>query len=351
MVLLRSDVAAAVPSTGEHDALVDFARAMLARQPTEDTETAQFDLPFLRLTVSASDGAWLAACRRALAQGYGQEPRAPLYAHSFTLPDGADGHLGDTASGAFGLERRLSAGGLSGALAAPSGMWSFLDPGRGRAVQVLRRPCGWPAWETAAPWRQVLAWAHLAAGRLMVHGATLGHAGHGVLIAGKGGSGKSGTTLAGLMAGLDTAGDDYVLLEPGQELARAWPLYRLAKQDRAGLARLGLQDRADGVENWQGKFEFDIEALGSGRLAPLSLRAVVLPRITHGARCRFSRVSAREALLALAPSGIFQLVGDAARSLALHAAVLRKLPAYQLELGSDPREIGDAIATFLEQQA
>lgn len=327
------------------DPLIAHARQLLSREGAPaGGEVKSYNLPCLQIAASASDADWMAACDRALAHHPENPAGMGLRVHSLVAPpppEWAPGREG----GAFALERRLRAAGLCGALALPSGMWTFFDPAAGRAVQALRRPGGWSPWEVSAPLRLPLAWACLASGHMMVHGATLGHRGRGILIAGKGGAGKSGTTLAGVLAGLDTAGDDYVLIDRTMPGFRAWPLYRLAKQGPAGLARLGLS--VDGVENWQGKIEFDIRELGAGQLMPSGLRAIVLPRIRHGARCRFVAVSPREAMLALAPSSLFQLPGNPRQGLTFLGDLVRALPAFRLELGTDPAEIGQALGDFI----
>lgn len=173
-----------------------------------------------------------------------------------------------------------------------------------------------------------------------------------MLIAGQGGAGKSGTTLAGIAAGLDSAGDDYVVAAL-LDRPRAHPAYRLLKQDPAGLARLGL-DRLlpdPGPLNWQGKHSFDIAALGRGRLRTLELTAILIPRIAHAARSRLAPASGREAMLALAPSSIFQIQGERLSAPRFFGELARRLPAFHLELGTEPQEIAATIASFLDREA
>ena len=62
--------------------------------------------------------------------------------------------------------------------------------------------------------------------------------GRGALIVGASGSGKSGTTLAGLMNGLQSVGDDYVVVDQGATIV-AHSVFKLFKQDLDGLKRVG----------------------------------------------------------------------------------------------------------------
>jgi len=67
-----------------------------------------------------------------------------------------------------------------------------------------------PYWSAAAPLRTLLHWCMEASGRQLLHAAAIGTANGGLLLTGRGGLGKSSTALAGLLGGMDFAGDDYV---------------------------------------------------------------------------------------------------------------------------------------------
>lgn len=202
----------------------------------------------------------------------------------------------------------------------------------------------------AAPF---LHWFHAHAGRRLVHAGTLGHAGIGVLLAGKGGSGKSGTVAGGLAHGLDSVGDDYVLVERAETGLRALPVYSTLKQDAPGLERIGkLREVAAGRQvNWQDKYEFDSTDIGGKPLCPaLDVRAILLPSIAPGTEeTSIVPVSRSRAMLALAPSGLFQMPGDRDTGVELMAWMVRALPCHSLRLGPDPREATSRIAAFIEE--
>ena len=75
------------------------------------------------------------------------------------------------------------------------------------------------SWDWASPMRQILFWWLGGMGILQVHGAAVGTDDGGVMIVGRGGSGKSTTSLSCLTAGLQYAGDDYVAIETRPEPA------------------------------------------------------------------------------------------------------------------------------------
>jgi hypothetical protein len=229
--------------------------------------------------------------------------------------------------------------------------WQFYDPATATGIMSLLDPLGIPPWETGSPLRLMLHWAYAAAGRRMTHAATLGHDGRGALIVGASGSGKSGTALAGLLHGLDSAGDDYVLVEQGPRVV-AHALFNVFKQDPAGLRRAGMAGGvADMPRNWHGKIEFDAARLaGKPLAAEMEIIALLLPRIAHETRTTITRVGAREAALGLAPSSVFQLPGDMGTGFGFLSDLVRRLPAYRVNLSDNPAEIADAIGSLLTQE-
>ena len=70
--------------------------------------------------------------------------------------------------------------------------------------------------------------------------AALGKGGAGILLAGRGGSGKSGTVVGGIAHGLESVGDDYVLLDNAPDAVHAYPLFQTLKQDRSGITTTGI---------------------------------------------------------------------------------------------------------------
>src|SRR5205807_649323 len=70
-----------------------------------------------------------------------------------------------------------------------------------------------PAWECASPLRHVLHWWLADHGLQQVHAGSVGTERGAVLVVGRGGRGKSTTTLAALGQGLKYVGDDYVAVE------------------------------------------------------------------------------------------------------------------------------------------
>ena len=228
-------------------------------------------------------------------------------------------------------------------------IWQVLDLGTGIGLHLARSTDDLPLWHAGSPLRQHLHWLLQAQGKRIAHAATLGEAGRGILLFGSGGAGKSGTTLAGVAAGLQSVGDDYVALG-GAAQAVATPLYRIFKQDRRGLARVGgLQAKtADMPENWMRKVEFDPTLFFPDCFVEeMEIRAIVLPRIARAESSRFVAIPGGEAMRGLIPTNLMQFPGEADDGMAYYANLLRRLPAYRLELSSDAAECGAALRSFI----
>ncbi|MGX8010677.1 serine kinase [Mesorhizobium sp. ORM8.1] len=263
------------------------------------------------------------------------------------LPEPA--HWGDAHFTEHGFARELAEAGLRGHHFHDLDFWQFYDPEHLIGVQLMRSAEAFPPWEPGSPLRAFLHWEYAARGMRLAHAGTLGLDGKGVLLAGAGGAGKSGTVVAGLLHGLDSVGDDYVLVDLEGDVS-ARPLFSTLKQDPRGFARLGLKNRLgiDGPLNWQGKHTFHIEAVAPRPIpASLDIFALMVPHIGGGETSSIVPMSRRDAMIALAPSGIAQMPGERESGFRFFSDLTRLLPCHQLSLGRDPVEIAGTIADFL----
>jgi hypothetical protein len=232
-----------------------------------------------------------------------------------------------------------------------SGVFSVLNAEADSGWFWMPDANGLPYWDYTAPFRHLLSWWLDAQGLRQVHGGAVGTDEGGVLLVGPGGSGKSTTALSTLRdERLRYAGDDYVAVCSGPAPA-VHSLYCSGKVHQEDLHRLPHLELAfaDGVRPDE-KAVFYVEQAFPGRsIAGFPLRAIVVPRVTDRRAARAVPGTRAEALAALAPSTIFQLHPPARDALAWMAGLVRRVPTFVLELGSDVESIPAALLRILER--
>jgi hypothetical protein len=228
---------------------------------------------------------------------------------------------------------------------------SVVDLGADRAWYWVADPSALPYWERAAPIRQILHWWMATRGHQQVHGGAVGTPEGGVLLVGKGGSGKSTCCLASLVSELRYAGDDYTMVsvEP-----RPWvhSLFSSGKVEPANLWRVPhLEPAVSNAEHLDSEkaVVFVDQQFPDRPIDGFPLRAIVLPKITGGPSTRAVPTSRAAALTALAPSTVFQLHTAGREALQFMAHLVRHVPAYVLELGTDASEIPGVILALLDR--
>ncbi|HKV36458.1 MAG TPA: hypothetical protein VJP89_19110 [Pyrinomonadaceae bacterium] len=231
-----------------------------------------------------------------------------------------------------------------------SGAVSVLDKERNLAV-FWAPDHRLPYWEYGSPLRSILHWWLLSRGLQLVHAAAVGNSNGGVLIGGKGGSGKSTTALTCLESDLFYAGDDYTLLglEPGPVVHS---LYNSAKLNSDHVQRFpALLPKVANPERLADEkaLLFVNEHYPAKVATRLPVRAVLLPRVTGLPETRWKRVSVAMTLAALAPSTIFQLPRAGNEAFQFLAKFVRQLPCFSLEVGTDLSTIPPAIERLLAE--
>ena len=245
----------------------------------------------------------------------------------------------------------LNAAGLRAAYPFQDGLWRLLDMRSGVGLQWCSTLEKLPPWDGSAPLRQHLHWLLQESGMRLAHAATLGLEDRGVVLFGRGGAGKSGTTLAGLAAGLSTVGDDYIALA-NDPAPLAKPLFRTMKQDREGLSRIpGLPERTNDLSlNWRGKVEFDPAAFFDGAIIEaMPLKAAILPRIAHAEKPTLVPARPQSVMLSLMTSNLHQFAGEEDDGMRFFAKFLKDLPCFQLDLSPDAVRNGNLLREFVER--
>ncbi|HEY7616582.1 MAG TPA: hypothetical protein VH744_07255, partial [Terriglobales bacterium] len=222
---------------------------------------------------------------------------------------------------------------------------SMYDAHRRQAIYCTRDASQLPSWEKGSPLRTILHWGLRTHNLQLCHGAALGRPEGGVLLAGKGGSGKSTTALRCLQSQLLYAGDDYCVVQT-EPNPYVHSLYNTAKVNADNVNRVSFLRSA--ITNW-GRLDTQKALMFLQQHYPEKLsegfpiRAVLIPRVTGRVSTGVTPARCDDALAALALSTIRQLPGADNWSMQMIRSVTDRVPCYYLELGTDLDQIPGVI--------
>ncbi len=209
-----------------------------------------------------------------------------------------------------------------------------------------------PPWEIASPLRPTLGWWASHTGGQLAHAAAVGTSDGGLLLAARGGSGKSTVAMACLEAGLLYAGDDYVMLrDPDQPIVHS--LYNSAKLDPVHMQRKLPALAKYTIDHPYGHDKSVLILKDSHRsqlIDRMKLRAILVPSISDTARTVLQPTSAISVLKALAPTTVFQLPGVGADTFRTLGQIVQRVPGYALHIGTNLDEVVAAIRHLLAQE-
>jgi hypothetical protein len=184
------------------------------------------------------------------------------------------------------------------------------------------------------------AWAHDRALHVL-HAGLVAQNGRGVLLAGRGGSGKSTTAIASALGGLDFLGDDFVATAVTPHGWCGHALYNTVRVERSGLDRFpalrGPSTAPMYARDGDKFLVYMSDVLGASptrHVASTRLAAIVVPTIA-GTGATFVRSASRgEILRRLVPSTLLRALGGGASSFSHMTDMVRQLPCYELVLGA-----------------
>jgi len=230
-----------------------------------------------------------------------------------------------------------------------AGALNMLNTEMNLALYWVRDSRHIPYYESGSPLLRILHWWMSKHGRQVIHAGAVGTAHGGVLLAGRGGSGKSNTALSCLNSKLLYLSDDYCLLS-AEPVPYAYSIYNSGKVDPASLQRhpylVSAIHNSGSLDSEKALFYLHRhypDNIGTG----FPIRAIVLPKITRVEEPRISKTSPMTALRALAPSTIFQLPSAGPKAFNVIAEVVKKVPCYTLEIGPDLSRVPDIILDLL----
>ncbi len=221
----------------------------------------------------------------------------------------------------------------------------------------LRKACFWindfqnlPHYEVGSPLLAVLHWWFSRHHLQLIHAAAVGRTDGGVLIAGKGGSGKSSTALSCLQSDLLYTGDDYCLISN-----KAFPvvhsLYSTGKLNDKDISLFPYLKsslcKSDCPKNQKKSIYFIHRCFPEKTLKKFPLKTIIIPKLTGNPSPRIEKIPPASGLLALGPSTVFQLPGFKEKTFRNLSEVVKKVPCYTLELSRDRNTNASVLSRFL----
>lgn len=212
-----------------------------------------------------------------------------------------------------------------------------------------------PFYEIGAPLRMPLQWQYNTPTRQMIHSGAVGTAElGGVLLSGKGGSGKSTTALTCLDSDLFYASDDYVLVELDPEVT-AYSVFQTAKVktlkdlERFPQLKSWVMNAATIVEKDEKPMMFIGEHKPEKLIERLPIKVIVFPRFIAGADYQIEPISQLSAFKAIITSTITQTPFADKESLQMVTKLVRSVPSYLLVFGENQSRLPELVKQILTE--
>lgn len=203
-----------------------------------------------------------------------------------------------------------------------------------RALLVLGHQA--PSLARPEAMRILLDWLLVGRGLVALHGATISWGSQTALISNRGGSGKSSTTAACVVAGAVSCGDDFLLGDQKFKLHSVSRTVKLAADSpaRALYANASPGERASFQSDQSGEKDlFLLDQLVPHSMAASAQPAVLwIPRVSG--RWQLSPIDPFEVLQAVAPNSV-AMNRDRIGALNYVKQLISQLPAFALEVGPD----------------
>jgi len=229
----------------------------------------------------------------------------------------------------------------------------LLDRQENRITGCVRRRSLLFLDERARPFHRLLSiWLHDRDMQPIHAGLTVAED-QGLLFVGRGGSGKSTSSVACFLSGFAFLSDDHIALQrtnDGRLVGHSLYATCLLADDH--IKRFPSLEWIACPANQ----DFEVKSVayladhkGARFAADTDITAVILPRVVDRPRTTYRAARPMEAMLALAPTSIIILPGAAPSSLDKLSELVTTVPAYWLELGHDVGQIGPTVRQICKE--
>ncbi len=225
---------------------------------------------------------------------------------------------------------------------------SAIDLIEKRAFYITRSAEDLQWWASGSPLQAIIHSIARKEGMQLTHTAAIMGSSEAVLLTGKGGSGKSTTTLACLEAGLKGLGEDYCLVSPGHQPC-VYSIYQSAKLEKQTEKRFPslVPLRKNGATEQKGLYMYN-ELYFAKTASKAPLKAIFSLHRSSRDTPMHTEQSKEDALRDLMMSTIHQLPFYHSDSIALLRSIVEAIPTYSLALSYDLEQNAEYIKDFLQ---
>jgi hypothetical protein len=228
------------------------------------------------------------------------------------------------------------------------GDFTLVDLNNNFGIYWVNNASKLPEWRSSFPFRNIFYQWFKSSNKILCHAGAVGiDQDNGILITGKGGSGKSTSCLACLENNFLYGGDDFVMIDIENFIV--YSLYNVAK-----LEVNNFKNFPDLIPHICNKEKLAVEKgqIFINKIYPhkvvhkMKLKAILLPKVTGLDYSIIKPAGKIDAIKALAPSSMWILSSDSSH-ISKMSLLINGLPCYWLESGSKIEEIGPTIKKFI----
>lgn len=204
----------------------------------------------------------------------------------------------------------------------------------------------------AAPFTKLISFWAYKQNLNILHAGCVSLNNKGVLIVGRGGKGKSSTSIQCIIDGLDYLSDDYLLIENTSEKTMAYSIYNsgnLEVNNIENFPKIKSYIEIGNIDHNNKPYLFLSPIFKNKVKRSTEIKAIIVPLVTKNTSANFYPISSIEAIKALAPTSLVQLNTRGTNSLKYLASITRKLPNFCLELGSDFEDISLKVKKIINE--
>lgn len=222
---------------------------------------------------------------------------------------------------------------------------SVINLEQNTAYYLVKDASKLPWWVSGAPLQVIFSVLLKHQGIQLAHSAAVGNKDGAALLFGKGGSGKSTTTLSCLSHAMYGLGEDYCALELGQT-PLVHSLYQSAKLTRDTVSAFPQTGPFHEYPDRKQLVYFQ-DLFPKQMKRALKLKALVHLQIGHDSLPCITPISKKEALSGLLLSTLYGLPLYEKKTITLLSGLTEKLPCFRLSLGRDFQANVETISSLI----